>query len=276
MAMWGKNDSEASKPNWLTEDQKRNCIRTVRGWEIPLPGMSITGDAQIAAGIGITGVSGGNLYSFRSPTIIGPTELLVCMAFDPSPTGSTNTNAAGYGVNEARGACNWYTWGKTAGNDLPDYAPYFTTPLTGTSYTFTRGVTSYIPLIVVDANITDNPRGFSISITGPTAYGWALRTSLTNGTFADMPMSITDSTTMLNQPTQLVSSTPTAIGTFTYYGQGSVGYTYNSVGGWSGLTTAAAALRISATGPTGSYVFTASVSNGSGLTGSSRFTIVVS
>jgi hypothetical protein len=154
MAFYGNNDNESSKPNWLTEEQKRHCIRTIRGWEIPLAGFSPTG------GVNLNGATGGtgNHYLLRSASYIGPTELLVAMPLDPSPTGATQTNYAGWSVDGVgRGASHDQYRGGTAGQDLPNNTPYFTMPASGSTISYTRGITAYIPLIAADANLTDLP-----------------------------------------------------------------------------------------------------------------------
>lgn len=38
MGTWGANPDADKIPAWLSEDQKRQCIATTRGWEIPLAG----------------------------------------------------------------------------------------------------------------------------------------------------------------------------------------------------------------------------------------------
>lgn len=39
--LWNNNDREEAKPTWLTLSQRINCVRTVRGWEIPLHGANV-------------------------------------------------------------------------------------------------------------------------------------------------------------------------------------------------------------------------------------------
>ena len=36
MAQWKNDDREESKPTWLSSPQRRQCVRTNRGWELPV------------------------------------------------------------------------------------------------------------------------------------------------------------------------------------------------------------------------------------------------
>lgn len=107
MALWNNTDREESKPTWLNAAQKINCVRTVKGWELPLDGTSLGG--QQAGKLGTTGD-------------VPHTELLVCLPIDPSITGVTATNYAGRLVS---------TGGSVFSTDTPNYAPYFTCPFNG-------------------------------------------------------------------------------------------------------------------------------------------------
>lgn len=274
MALWGKNDAEGSKPSWLTEEQKRNCFRTIRGWEIPLAGVSVSADSIGANGLT---VSPGNSIPvlFRNGNYIGETELLVAMPFDPGVTGVTSSNFAGYYANEARGITTG-KYGATSGNDAPNFAPYFAAPVTGQSYSISRGTTSYIPVIVADANITDIPQKLiNLSFTGGTAGVTALllnATGFTSGTF-----NVAGATTAwYNQPTTLTG--PAATG---FYDQATkAAIAYNQYGGWGGITSGAGVLRLAVTAgaTTGTYTYVLSVNDGrtvGGKTGSSTFTVTV-
>ena len=114
MALWNNTDREESKPTWLNPAQKINCVRTVRGWELPLDGTSLGG--QLAGLDGYTGVTAFTPHM----------ELLVCLPLDPSTTGVTNTNYADRVV---------VTGGTASTNDLPNYAPYVSCPFNGDSAT---------------------------------------------------------------------------------------------------------------------------------------------
>ena len=130
MALWNKTDREESKPTWLNPAQKINCVRTVRGWELPLDGTSLGG--QLAGLGGYTGVTAFTPHM----------ELLVCLPLDPSPTGVTNSNYADRAT---------VTGGTSAANDLPNYAPYFTCPFDGDSATaggFDGAGLSFAPTVV--------------------------------------------------------------------------------------------------------------------------------
>lgn len=223
---WSNNDRESSKPTWLTEDQRRRAIRTNRGWEIPLDGHVAPGATD----------SSGNVLMY-------PTELIVCMPYDPSTTGVTNTYFANRTIN-ATGA------GATALADT-NAAPFFTSPLTGDTFAITLGTTAFIRLMAGDPNTTDYSKlVFGLSAGGFTAgislvSGNLLTTSLTGATFS------------------LAGSTIT--------------------GGYGGITYAAAALKfITGTGNIatqlsgGSYTAQMTVSDGRSLTGSVRFYLTVS
>lgn len=292
MALWNNNDLENSKPSWLTEEQKRQCIRTVRGWEIPLPGCGFTADAENI--FGATSVDDtATAYLYRSRTFAGQTELLVAMPFD----GTTDGNKPGYHVSESRGQTSLF--GATNGDDLPNYKPYFTAPvatvtgITGTTVYATKGITSYIPVIASDANVTDLPRFFSISLTTTNSQqltGVSLSTSFTAGTFTHLynAIGVTSNATPLtgstlttrqnlvfNQPTTLVGMTAPAA----YWDTSTAAsYVVNRYGGWGGITQGAAVLVVSPSAITGNYslklnCFDARATGGA--TGSVNFTLTI-
>lgn len=111
MPFWNNNDREESKPQYLNKTEKRQVVRTVRGWEMPLMG------SAFAYGFTGTNVTGGGQ---TAAAIL--TELLVCMPNDPSITGATSPYYA-YGF-----TAGWQ--GLTFGSDQQD-APYFATPFNG-------------------------------------------------------------------------------------------------------------------------------------------------
>ena len=176
MALWNKTDREESKPTWLNPAQKINCVRTVRGWELPLDGTSLGG--QLMGLNGYTGVTA------TTPHM----ELLVCLPLDPSAAGVTDANYA----------TRTTATGGTS-TDTPNYAPYFTCPFSGDSATaggfdnnglssaatqasgtgsgvyalnkygvsslwYPGGVTAYVKVVANDSNFT-NSLVFSIGAT---------------------------------------------------------------------------------------------------------------
>jgi hypothetical protein len=122
---WNNNDREESKPTWLNPSQKINCVRTVKGWEIPLHGTSLGANYDglklyNGAGFGGTGMTNS----------VPHMELIVAMPLDPSPTGVTNTLYA-----ERIVATGGATSGQGWNGDAPNYRPYITCPFNGDSAT---------------------------------------------------------------------------------------------------------------------------------------------
>lgn len=106
MTYWNSTDREESKPTWLNAAQKINCVRTVKGWELPLDGTSL----------------GGQLHGKLGTTASIPvTELLVAMPNDPvySPylLLTVTGRAANLAVNAVGGT------GYTAGTRILCYMP---------------------------------------------------------------------------------------------------------------------------------------------------------
>lgn len=259
MALWGPNDREGSKPSWLTPEQKRQCFRTVRGWEIPLAGCGMSANQEALGGF-----SGGTndtiQWLYRSNNYVGPTELLVAMPFDASPTGVSSSNFAGVLVNEARGSSAQDALGLSAASDLPNYRAYFTTPLTGDSIIVRgQGTTAYIPIIAADANFTDLPREYTFGFTAsPSMTGLSLiaATGFTQGFF------LGGASGYFQQSTTLTGAAATAGG-------------LNVFGGWGGYTQGSAVLRVGATAVSGNYTCTLTVSDGRGGTGTVVFALQV-
>lgn len=116
MPLWNTNDREESKPTWLNKIQKRLCIRTLRGWEMPLMGSFF--------GYGATGYTSANNNDIGGVVY---TELLVSNPIDDSTSasytarGNSGSSFSGMGV--------------TSGSDTPNFAPYFTCPFTNDSVT---------------------------------------------------------------------------------------------------------------------------------------------
>jgi hypothetical protein len=188
MSFWNTNDREESKPTWLTPAQKKECVRTVKGWELPV-------------GAGVANVAG----QFEGTKTLGTTgfipqwELLVALPLDPSVTGVTSSSYAN------RDTPTFY--GATASSDTTAYAPYFSFPFQGDSataggpdstglswaaYSETQGITwglngygastlnwsksggltGYIKVIANDVNQTND---LTITMTGPSGgivNGW--------------------------------------------------------------------------------------------------------
>ena len=109
MANWKNNDREESKPSWLTPAQKINCVRTVRGWELPLQGTSVGGDQHGTKTSGIT-------------ASVPHMELLVCL-------GATSTDFT------RMVATGGATSGLGFNGDTPNFRPYITCPFNGDSAT---------------------------------------------------------------------------------------------------------------------------------------------
>jgi hypothetical protein len=113
MPLWNNNDREESKPSWLNKISKRLCVRTVRGWEMPLMGSFF--------GYGATG------YVTNNTQGAVYTELLVTMPINDTfsaaftARGNSGSSTSGMGV--------------TQGSDTPNFAPYFTCPFGSDSVT---------------------------------------------------------------------------------------------------------------------------------------------
>ena len=113
MAFWNNNNREESKPHWLTKLQKRLCVRTPRGWEIPRMGTRFA--------FGLTG---------QTPVL---TEVVVALPNDPSSAGVISPNYA-YGPLGLAGVgeLNGLTFGA---EQAQQFAPYFATPFNADSAT---------------------------------------------------------------------------------------------------------------------------------------------
>ena len=179
MPLWKNNDREDSKPTWLTAGQKRFCVRTNAGWELP-----------VAAGISDLNGQFEGIKNLAGATSFVPLmELLVAIPADPSATGVTASNFA-----NRRVAANA---GGTASSETA-YAPYITTPFQGDSSTaggpnstglsfdsdvnygidaygvstlswnLYSGTTGYIKVKANDANFTDS---LVLSVTGSLTGG---------------------------------------------------------------------------------------------------------
>lgn len=238
MPLWNSNDRESSKPSWLTEEQKRVCFRTVRGWEIPLVGCGYTGS---------TANPYNQAYVTNSQTFVVPTELLVCLPLDNSATGVTQTDYTDRGLSASVPGAT-----QTDSVNNKNYPPYFTAPHSGAYYRVPFGTTSYIPVIASDVNTTESLQlSFTFGV-NPTASHLTLIKNLTSGATASVGAQFAFQTGITNS-------------------------TYPN-GGWGGVTFGAAILQISATLTSGTYGVTCNVYDnrvGNPLTGSVPFTIRV-
>jgi hypothetical protein len=310
MPLWNNNDSENSKPSWLTETQKRMCIRTIRGWEIPLGGQGFTNTAETVFGTTANGTTGVP-YLYRAPNFVGMTELLVAMPMDPSSAGVTNDNMAGLPASERRGEVSAFNgtagavgiYGTTSGGDTPNYKPYFTAPASGITNTApgtviyaTKGITSYIPVIAADANYTDTPAKYVFSLgtaaasSGLTGLSLTFGVGFTTGTFTHLYNTIqaTSGTNALTGSTlttrqSLVINQPTNVKGITAAGaywdpSTATSYVVNRYGGWGGITQGAAVLIVAPSAVTGNYSLRLSVFDGrasGGATGTVDFTLSI-
>ena len=310
MPLWNNNDSESSKPSWLTEEQKRQCFRTVRGWEIPLAGNGFTNTAEDVFGL-TTGPTHTYPMLYRSPNFVGMTELLVAMPLDPSTAGVTADNMAGNPNGERRGEVSAFSgtggtngiYGATSGTDLPNYKPYFTAPAYGITNTApgtvvyaTKGITSYIPVIAADANYTDTPRKFVFTLgtaaasSGLTGLSLTQGAAFTAGSFTALYdiIGATSGTALLSGATlttrqNLVFNQPTYIKGMTAAGaywdtNTAAAYVVNRYGGWGGITQGAAAIIVGPSAVTGNYSLRLSVSDGrasGAATGTVDFTLTI-
>ena len=105
MPSWKNDDKLSSVPSWLTEEDKRRCVRTNRGWELPLHGDGRTGGFELIVAMGqkgdptrdTFGGSGAPGQQNDSPYFTYPDELVVsgATAYTSSSTGATSVCAGG-------------------------------------------------------------------------------------------------------------------------------------------------------------------------------------
>lgn len=122
MPQWNNNDREDSKPTWLNAAQKRYCVRTNAGWEIPT-GNAISNLANQGEGTRRLSATG-NGSNFAQPLM----ELIVAMPNDPAySTGITGATSSAF-ANRAS-----ITGGNTTGliSGLVNRSPYISAPFSG-------------------------------------------------------------------------------------------------------------------------------------------------
>jgi hypothetical protein len=122
MPLWNNNDREDSKPTWLTAAQKRYCVRTNAGWEIP----TANGIANLANQFEGTRLlsATGNASGFAQPQM----QLLVAMPNDPAySTGITSATSSAYA--NRPGITGGWTGGLVSG--LVSHSPYISAPFSG-------------------------------------------------------------------------------------------------------------------------------------------------
>ena len=254
MPLWNNTDREESKPTWLTPAQKKNCVRTVKGWELPVS----DGIANVAGQFGGTENLGTTGY-------IPSWEVLVAMPLDPSAAGVADSNYAG------RDTPTFF--GSTAADDTPNYAPFFSFPFQGDSATAggpdstglswaasgdgitwglnaygvstlnwskASGLTGYVKVIANDVNQTNT---LAITMTGPSgqANGWQFFTGADTLDATKVPLAVYEA---MFGPTATVNE---------------------NIG----------VLRLQNTLAARNYGLTAQVIDGAGETGTSFFTITV-
>lgn len=260
MAFWNTNDREESKPNWLNAVQKRFCVRTVRGWEVPVA----DGNSNLAN-------QPEGPKTLTTTDRVPLTEVLVALPIDPSVTGLSASNWTGRVVPGISGG--------TASSDVPNYAPYITCPFGGDSFTAggmesagvshsastnyglngygvstlywpsvsNSGSTGYIKVVANDVNLT-NTLTLSLTATSLTAA------STTGGTVRTIAFYTgANLLTTSNVPADVYEA---------FFGPTS---TYNSNIG---------VIRIPWGITAGNYGMTANVFDGT-VTGSSKFTVTV-
>ena len=123
MPSWKNDDKLSSVPSWLTEEDKRRCVRTNRGWELPLRGDGRTGGFELIVAMGqkgdltrdTFGGSGASGQQNDSPYFTYPDEMVVSgdTAYTSSSTGATSI-----------GANNEVTGGYTQGAIFPFVAQF--------------------------------------------------------------------------------------------------------------------------------------------------------
>lgn len=104
MPSWKNDDKLSSVPSWLTEEDKRRCVRTNRGWELPLRGDGRTGGFELVVAMGqkgdptrdtFGGLGATTVAQSDSPYFSYPDEMVSsgATAYTDSSTGATSIGA---------------------------------------------------------------------------------------------------------------------------------------------------------------------------------------
>jgi len=260
MAFWNTNDREESKPNWLNAGQKRYCVRTVKGWEVPLA----DGNSNLANQFeGTTTLSAtGN---------VPLTEVLVALPIDPSVTGLSASNWTARTVPDISGG--------TASSDTPNYAPYITCPFGGDSYT-AGGLDS--AGVSHDASVRYGLNGYGVS----TLYWPSVNNGGSTGYIkvCANDVNFTNSLTLSLTASSLTAASYNSgtVRTIAFYTGANLLNTsnvpadvyYEFFGATSSYNSNIGVIRIPSAITSGNYGMTANVYDGT-VTGSSKFTVTV-
>ena len=121
MPSWKNDDKLSSAPSWLTEEDKRRCVRTNRGWELPLRGDGRTGGFELVVAMGqkgdptrdTFGGSGQPGQQNDSPYWVYPDEMVVdgATAYTGVSAGATSVNASKETAATILGSTGGYTQG---------------------------------------------------------------------------------------------------------------------------------------------------------------------
>ena len=261
MAYWNTNDREESKPVWLNAAQKRFCVRTNRGWEVPVS----DGNSNLAN-------QPEGVKTLTATDRVPLTEVLVALPVDPSITGVAASNYANRLVPGISGG--------TASSDTPNYNAYITCPFNNDS--FTAGGMNNTGLSH-SASVNYGLNGYGVS----TLY-WP---SLSNGgstgyiKICANDVNFTNTLTMSLTPTSLTaqSTTGTTVRTISFFTGSNLLNTSNvpadvyeaMFGPTSSYNSNIAVVRIPWGITTGNYGMTANVFDGTGTTATSKFTVTV-
>jgi len=218
MAQWKNDDREESKPTWLSLAQRRQCVRTNRGWELPVGG-SVSG---------LAGQFRGQLNLGGQTAFIPQWEVIVTLPNDPAfGNGVTGPASAAYTArNTATFAGSTFAYDNSsttgaAGGATSGYAPYISCPFQGDSATAggrdstglshdrtsnygvnayhvstlnwpRNGLTGVTGYIKVQAQSVNPTRTLTISVTGPSGggAGWDFYTGSAVLTTTNVPAAV--------------------------------------------------------------------------------------
>jgi len=197
---WNNNDREESKPTWLNPSQKINCVRTVKGWEIPLHGTSLGANYDglklyNGAGFGGTGMTNS----------VPHMELLVAMPMNPIDDPNLVISVTGIHKDFHFGTSTT-GFSLTAGNTL-----FYYDAVNG-AQPFTYGSTSGVDAIAKIVAATAGAGVFTIQLNGfyspPTGLGGP-RGVANGGTWLAMNTATTGSTAVVSSVVSIIPSTAT-------------------------------------------------------------------